>query len=36
MNEFVPIAKSKGADIPADLTPDKIATNEFIDESIGL
>jgi hypothetical protein len=36
MNEFVPIAKGKGADIPADLTPDKIATNEFIDESIGL
>jgi hypothetical protein len=36
MNEFIPIEKGKGADIPADLTPDKIATNEFIDPSIGL
>lgn len=36
MNEFVPIEQGKGVDIPADLTPDKIATNEFIDTSIGL
>jgi len=36
MDEFIPIEKGKGADIPDDLTPDKIATNEFIDKSIGL
>jgi hypothetical protein len=36
MDTFVPIEKGKGADIPDDLTPEKIATNEFIDPSIGL
>jgi hypothetical protein len=36
MDQFIPIETGKGADIPADLTPDKIATNEFIDPSIGL
>jgi hypothetical protein len=36
MDQFIPIEKGKGADIPDGLTPDKIATNEFIDPSIGL
>jgi hypothetical protein len=33
---FVPIETGKGVDIPDDLTPDKLATNEFIDPNIGL
>jgi hypothetical protein len=35
-NEFVPIVKAKGVEVPDDLTPQDIATNEFIDPSIGL
>ena len=35
-NTFVPIEKGKGVDIPDSLTPQDIATNEFIDPNIGL
>jgi hypothetical protein len=36
MNTFVPIERFKGVDIPAGLTPQDLATNEFIDPNIGL
>jgi hypothetical protein len=35
-NKFVSIEKANGVNIPAGLTPQDIATNEFIDPSIGL
>lgn len=35
-NEFAPIAREAGAEVPEDLTPEDLVTNEFIDESIGL
>lgn len=36
MDTFIPIVKGKGVDVPEGLTPQRIATNEFIDPSIGL
>jgi hypothetical protein len=33
-DEFVPIEKGKGVDIPDTLTPEDLATNEFIDPNI--
>jgi hypothetical protein len=35
-NAFVPIETSKGVDIPSTLTPQDLATNEFIDPNIHL
>ncbi|GAB3285574.1 substrate-binding domain-containing protein [Kineosporia babensis] len=36
IDEMQPILEKKGVDVPADLKAEDIATNEFVDESIGL
>jgi hypothetical protein len=36
MDEFIPIVTEKGVEVPEGLTPEDIATNEFIDPNIAL
>lgn len=36
MDTFIPILQGKGVEVAGGLTPERIATNEFIDPSIGL
>jgi hypothetical protein len=36
MDEFIPIALDKGAEIPEGLTPEDIVTNEFVNPDLGL